>query len=101
MYVCMYVCMYGRIPLDYVPRMYVCMYVCTLLGSQVWTEARVGAEWIHIDPCEAAVNEPLIYQGWGKNQTFIFAYKKENSDKGVGMDDVTNPHSSIGGIYIT
>jgi hypothetical protein len=33
----------------------------------------LNGRWIHIDPCEAAVDEPLIYQGWGKNQTFILA----------------------------
>ena len=30
--------------------------------------------WVHIDPCEAAVDEPLIYQSWGKNITYITAY---------------------------
>ena len=29
---------------------------------------------MHVDPCEAAVDEPLIYEGWGKNQTYIIAY---------------------------
>ena len=36
-------------------------------------------EWIHIDPCEAAVDEPLIYKGWGKNQTFIFAFQRHQN----------------------
>ena len=27
--------------------------------------------WIHLDPCEAAVNENYIYQGWGKKQNYI------------------------------
>jgi len=30
--------------------------------------------WIHLDPCEAAVDEPLLYQDWGKKQTFIMAF---------------------------
>jgi len=34
--------------------------------------------WVHIDPCEASVDEPLLYQSWGKNQTFIFAYSHDN-----------------------
>ena len=58
----------------------------------------MGAEWIHIDPCEAAVDEPLIYQGWGKNQTFIFAYKKESEKEdraSVTVDRSLNLHSSI------
>ncbi len=69
----------------------VCMYamckVLLVLSFQVWTEARVGTEWIHIDPCEAAVDEPLIYQGWGKNQTFIFAYKKESEKSPSGLNE--------------
>ena len=39
--------------------------------------------WVHLDPCEAAVDEPLIYQGWGKNQTYIFAFSA------TGIEDVT------------
>ena len=75
---CMYVCMY-KVFLSFPLLLFI---------NQVWTEARVGAEWIHIDPCEAAVDEPLIYQGWGKNQTFIFAYKKE-SEKSPAPDEVS------------
>jgi Transglutaminase-like superfamily len=30
--------------------------------------------WIHLDPCEAAVDENLIYQGWGKKQTYILGF---------------------------
>lgn len=39
--------------------------------------------WYAIDPCEATVHEPFIYQTWGKNQTFIFALH------GEGIEDVT------------
>jgi hypothetical protein len=52
-------------------------------ADHVWVEAQVHNDWIHIDPCEAAVNEPLIYQGWGKNQTYIFSYSFED------VEDVT------------
>ena len=31
-------------------------------------------QWIHIDPCEASIDEPMLYHGWGKNQTYIFAF---------------------------
>lgn len=41
---------------------------------QVWAEVRLGGSWVHCDPCEAAVDEPLIYQGWGKNQTLILSF---------------------------
>jgi hypothetical protein len=30
--------------------------------------------WVHLDPCEAAVDENLIYQGWGKKQTYIMGF---------------------------
>eukprot|EP00968_Pinguiococcus_pyrenoidosus_P001642 scaffold71_cov247-Pinguiococcus_pyrenoidosus.AAC.36 len=31
-------------------------------------------QWVHCDPCEASLDEPLLYEGWGKNQTYILAY---------------------------
>eukprot|EP01041_Mallomonas_annulata_P011195 gene11195-23385_t len=42
-----------------------------------------GNKWIHLDPCEAAVDEPLIYQSWGKNQTYILAFTDDH------VEDVT------------
>ena len=40
-------------------------------GEKMQKECR----WVHADPCEAAIDEPLLYQAWGKNQTFIFAFE--------------------------
>lgn len=40
--------------------------------------------WVHLDPCEASVDEPLIYQGWGKNQTYIVSYSSSN----IGMFNI-------------
>ena len=34
---------------------------------------RAAVRWVHLDPCEAAVDEPLIYSGWGKQHTYIVA----------------------------
>eukprot|EP00981_Chlorochromonas_danica_P010278 scaffold3079_cov187-Ochromonas_danica.AAC.5 len=52
--------------------------------DHVWIEVQCEidgngdqADWFHVDPCEAAIDEPLIYQGWGKNQTYIVAYSPE------------------------
>eukprot|EP00977_Amphora_coffeiformis_P024823 scaffold17305_cov172-Amphora_coffeaeformis.AAC.5 len=45
-------------------------------ADHVWVElfcARSG-EWIHLDPCEAAVRENLLYQGWGKKQTYVLGF---------------------------
>lgn len=50
--------------------------------------ATASGRWVHCDPCEAAVDEPLIYEGWGKNATFIFAFDREN------IVDVTNTYTS-------
>jgi len=47
-----------------------------------------GGRWVHCDPCEAAVDEPLIYEGWGKNATFIFAFNSES------IVDVTASYTS-------
>ena len=32
-----------------------------------------GGRWVHLDPCEAALDLPHLYSGWGKNHTFIVA----------------------------
>jgi peptide-N4-(N-acetyl-beta-glucosaminyl)asparagine amidase len=48
--------------------------------DHVWAEVRVaraGGEapaWLHADPCEAALDTPLLYEkGWGKKLSFVFA----------------------------
>ena len=43
-------------------------------ADHVWAEARLNNKWIHLDPCEAAVDKPLLYQEWGKKQTYIVAF---------------------------
>jgi len=43
-----------------------------------------GKGWVHLDPCEAAVDEPLLYQSWGKNQTYILAFTSHNVSGGGG-----------------
>jgi hypothetical protein len=30
--------------------------------------------WVHLDPCEAAIDNPLLYSSWGKNQTYLVAF---------------------------
>ena len=47
-------------------------------------------KWVHVDPCEASVAEPLLYEGWGKNQTYIFAVSTE----GGSIEDVTATYTS-------
>lgn len=57
---------------------------------QLWGEVLIDGRWVHFDPCEAAIDEPLIYQGWGKNQTYIVAYDCQNRD----AVDVTSAYTS-------
>eukprot|EP01038_Epipyxis_sp_PR26KG_P012985 gene12985-17412_t len=62
--------------------------------DHVWTEILLDGRWIHIDPCEAAVNEPFIYEGWGKNQTYIFAFSEKEIED-VTCKYTTNYNASL------
>lgn len=53
-------------------------------------EVRVGARWVHLDPCDAVVDQSLLYQAWGKNQTYILAYSEE------AVEDVTLHYTDDG-----
>ena len=56
------------------------VWVEVLLGDNVGsgndsTEKNVAiGRWVHLDPCEAAVDNPLLYSSWGKNQTYLVAF---------------------------
>lgn len=59
---------------------------CVDWADHVWVEVWLGnggveedvvnhyGRWVHLDPCEAAVDAPLLYESWGKNQTYIVAF---------------------------
>mmetsp|Transcript_2705 Transcript_2705/g.6499 ORF Transcript_2705/g.6499 Transcript_2705/m.6499 type:complete len:380 (+) Transcript_2705:110-1249(+) len=60
-------------------------------AGHVWAEAFVAGRWVHIDPCEAAVDEPLLYaNGWGRCPTHVLAY--EVKDSIVSIEDVTSSY---------
>lgn len=40
-------------------------------ADHVWGEVYLHGAWVHLDPCEAAVDENLMYQDWGKRQVYI------------------------------
>ena len=54
--------------------------------------------WVHLDPCEAVVNEPLLYESWGKKQTYIMAFQASKSDRRnmdmTAIEDVTKFYTS-------
>ena len=51
-------------------------------------EGEEGGRWVHLDPCEAAVDEPRLYAGWGKKHTYIVAVGSG------GMCDVTAKYAT-------
>ena len=57
--------------------------------------------WIHLDPCEAAVDIPLLYQSWGKKATYLIAlhapsnYSTDSSSmQSPLIEDVTKCYTS-------
>lgn len=70
-------------------------------SDHVWTEVRLDNQWIHVDPCEAALDKPLLYQEWGKVQTYIVAFwiplnESELSTEWVfpSIEDVTTSYTN-------
>ena len=68
-------------------------------ADHVWVEVQLGLGedegWVHVDSCEASIDEPLIYHGWGKNQTHIYSFhphRERYGDEVCGsgvVEDVT------------
>ena len=65
-------------------------------SDHVWAEIRVSDDWIHVDPCEAAIDNPLLYESWGKKQTHIVAFHPsiDSSHADNCIEDVTTAYTS-------
>jgi len=56
-------------------------------SDHVWVEILLNDnEYVHLDPCEAVVDHKLLYQEWGKKQTYIIAFSSPNDEH----DDIDN-----------
>ena len=65
-------------------------------SDHVWAEVRMSGDWIHVDPCEAAIDNPLLYESWGKKQTHIVAFHPsvDSSHADSCIEDVTTIYTS-------
>jgi peptide-N4-(N-acetyl-beta-glucosaminyl)asparagine amidase len=50
--------------------------VVDVYGDHVWTEVFLNGSWIHVDPTEKVVNDPLTYQrDWHKDVKLVCAFE--------------------------
>lgn len=64
-------------------------------ADHVWAEILLdGDKWIHLDPCEAAVDKPLLYEEWGKQQTYVIGFYAPNKLQYPVIEDLTNKYTS-------
>ena len=47
-------------------------------GDHVWVEVLIDCAWVHVDPTEKRINQPLMYVlDWGKDVNLVYAISKE------------------------
>merc|ERR1711862_167672 len=72
-------------------------------SDHVWVEILLHnsteEEYIHLDPCEAIVDHKLLYQEWGKKQTYIIAFSSPSSSSSKNknnhfIEDVTKYYTT-------
>jgi transglutaminase-like putative cysteine protease len=48
------------------------------VGDHVWNEVLVDDEWVHVDPTELRINQPLMYtQEWNKDVNLVYAITRK------------------------
>ncbi|KAG8739760.1 peptide-N4-(N-acetyl-beta- glucosaminyl)asparagine amidase [Ceratobasidium sp. 414] len=60
--------------------------------DHVWNEyfSSAAGRWLHTDSCEAARDEPLLYdRGWGKKVRAITKNKKDDADRSVRVGQMS------------
>jgi hypothetical protein len=46
-------------------------------GDHVWNEVYIDGSWMHVDPTEKRINQPLMYaQDWNKDVNLVYAIAK-------------------------
>lgn len=48
--------------------------------DHVWIELMIGDRWVPADPCEAALDQPGLYESWGKNGSLVVAYERNRAE---------------------
>jgi hypothetical protein len=47
-------------------------------GDHVWNEVQLDGIWVHVDPTERRINQPLMYaQEWNKDVNLVYAVAKK------------------------
>ena len=47
--------------------------------DHVWNEVFIDGQWRHVDPCEAALDIPLLYSNhWGKSGCIVLGFNRDN-----------------------
>ena len=46
-------------------------------GDHVWNEVQLDGRWVHVDPTERRINQPLMYaREWNKDVNLVYAVAK-------------------------
>ncbi|CAM9424128.1 unnamed protein product [Chrysoparadoxa australica] len=57
-------------------------------GGHMWCEAMVKGRWVHVDPCEASVDDNQLYERWGRDLTYVLGFTRSE------VQDVTSSYTS-------